>query len=396
MGFGPERPCGVAPTLDYWAHRSTGTAAAEAAAGTSYLVSGNGDGGLTDLLNLAIRDFEHLTFTSWFLGRFKGDVLREKAALIFGVAAPEQDLEPLFQEHLLPFLSDWGVIEDVRRKLRDDRALTCNASGALFEHGKAAQLNQVMAFAVLEAGRVAGRPIRRSSGHVTNVAADGARQKPAGLTAGGGPLTDSFDHIILRHGPDLTKFYEPMGAAYQAHKDHVDTLLAARPELNAPPILAAATFALFEQLKIDKLVGAADKAPMRASAALRDGRLVIGRDRAAHCLVEQGPRSLKHLAEQCERLAGKAQIHLDAPANALVAWPISSAWRGPATGKSPSWRPPPRRRHGRAWPPARFSSVPTRRQPLIMAISSPRSTPACSACLTPRSPSCRRRAAIAT
>jgi len=253
MGFGPEKPCGLAAPVDYWKHRSTGDAAAEAVKGTTYFVSGNGDGGLTDLLNLTIDGFEHASFTSWFLGRFRGDKLREVANNIFTGTALKEDLEPKLQEHLKPLLHQRGVIDDLKAKLREDRVVTCNASGPLFESGKAAQLNQVMAFALLEASKVAERPIARSSGYVDDVIAEGTRFVAVGPAMEGAPLIAAFDHIILRHGPDLDAFYSPVAAPYAAHSEHVKALLEASPGLNEPPSLSPLTFAFFEKLKEQKL-----------------------------------------------------------------------------------------------------------------------------------------------
>jgi len=317
MGFGPEKPCGLAAPVDYWKHRSTGDAGAEAVKGTTYLVSGNGDGGLTDLLNLTIDGFEHAAFTTWFLGRFRGDKLREVADNIFACASPKEDLEPKFEEHLKPLLHQRGVIDDLKAKLREDRVVTCNASGPLFEFGKAAQLNQVMAFALLEATKAAERPIARSSGYVDDVTADGTRFMAVGPAIDGAPLTASFDHIILRHGPDFDAFYAPVAVPYAAHSAHVKALLGARPDLNDPPSLSPLTFAFFEKLKEQKLLDAVDQAPFNASTILRDSRLIIGRDQAAHLLTEQGTQSFGDLAEKCERLPAKVQIHIDATTAAL-------------------------------------------------------------------------------
>jgi hypothetical protein len=76
MGFGDERTVGAADNYDYWKERGVGTAAVEAIAPATYLVNGNGDGALTDILNLLIEGFEHAPFTETFLGYFNHDSLR--------------------------------------------------------------------------------------------------------------------------------------------------------------------------------------------------------------------------------------------------------------------------------------------------------------------------------
>ena len=72
MGFGDERSTGDVVPEDYWRPGAVGTPATEPVAGITYLVSGNGDGALTETLGLLVDGFEHLKFTRTFLDLFAG------------------------------------------------------------------------------------------------------------------------------------------------------------------------------------------------------------------------------------------------------------------------------------------------------------------------------------
>jgi hypothetical protein len=312
MGFGDEMPCGVAIPNHYWKQNSTATVAAEPQSPATYVVSGNGDGGLTDLLSLLIQNFEHVGFTRRFLNYFPDDVLRSTTdAACAGLAAGD-DLETAFATHLLPLLIERGVLDRLSELLRTDRRVTINSGGSLFAAEKAAQLNQIMAFAVLETAKEAGRPVRRSAGYVTNVTASASGFQLTSSSAAGAPLSDTFQHVVLRHGPDSAARYQAARPHFDAYKAHVTGLLVARPELNAPPSLDPATYDFFEALRIDKLEDHASQAASNASAASAKAMLVLGIDPAAHVPIEQGNRRLREVADECERLANNVVVHFAA------------------------------------------------------------------------------------
>jgi len=310
IGFGDEISCGAAVPVHYWKQNSTGSAAAEPHSPATYIVSGNGDGGLTDLLNLLVQDFDHVGFTRRFLNYFSDDALRVTTeAACAGVAAGD-DLETAFITHLLPLFGEWGVLDRLSQLLRSDRKVTINSSGPLFAAAKAAQLNQVMVFAVLEAAKQVGRPVQRSSGHVTDVVASAGGFQVSGLSVEGVPLTETLEHVILRHGPDRAPRYSPAGAHFEAYRAHVTAFLAARPNLNVPPVLDCETYDFFEAHRIEKLEDQASQQASQASVATARATLVIGIDPAAHVPVERGSRRLLDIADKCERLTGNVVLHL--------------------------------------------------------------------------------------
>ncbi|MDM0030078.1 ABC-three component system protein [Variovorax saccharolyticus] len=312
IGFGDEIPCGAAIPVHYWKQNSIGSAAAEPHSPASYIVSGNGDGGLTDLLNLLIQDFDHVKFTRRFLNYFSDDTLRVTTDAAYASVPPDGDLETSFGVHLLPLFSELGVLDRLGLLLRSDRAITINSTGPLLALTKAAQLNQVMAFAVLEAAKQLGRPIRRSSGHIVNVVKSHGGFQVDGLKVGGAPLTETLEHVILRHGPDRALRYAPAASLFQNYKDHVTALAKLRSDLDMPPVLDRETYDFFEERRIEKLEDHASQQASKISVVIARATLVIDIDPAAHVLVERGRQSLSQVADKCEQLTEDVIIHFAA------------------------------------------------------------------------------------
>ena len=317
MGFGEEFPCGDAKAVAYWKPSGVGTAAIEQHSGASYLVSGNGDGGLTDILSLLIQDFEHVSFTRDFLSHISSNALRQAALDALDAASPSGDLEPAFQTILRPVIDEFGVIDALRRRLRKDRTLTINSDGPLLDPGKASLLNQCMVFATLEAAKLEAVVVKHSSGRVTNVEETVAGFSVTGPLMDGHPIPAEFDHVILRHGPDRATRYAAAKASFDLYEAHIKPLLASTSSLASPPTLHPQLYDRFEDLKIEQLVDTASQAGLRQQQTQDRARLVLEIDTAAHLLVERGHVSLLDVADQCERLTASVTIHLALPPSAL-------------------------------------------------------------------------------
>ncbi|WP_426051636.1 ABC-three component system protein [Brevundimonas sp. SL161] len=321
MGFGDEIPCGAAVPTHYWKQSSTGSAADEPVSPATYIVSGNGDGGLTDLLNLLIKEFEHVAFTRGFLDYFQDDALRAATTAAFAGVPPGADLEPAFRIHLLPLLTERGVLDRIQRRLRADRQVTINCVGPLLAATQAAQLNQVMAFAVLEAAKDASQSVIRSVGKVADVTGSVGHFQVHGIEVAGAPLTDPFQTVILRHGPNRKLRYKPAGGHLETYRLHVEELLKAKPQLGSPPGLAAETYDLFQSLRIDQLEDHAARPVMKAAVAAERAIVMLGVDPAAHVATEQGLRSLADVADQCERLPVPIAVQFTAGPTQTPQWP---------------------------------------------------------------------------
>jgi hypothetical protein len=311
MGFGDEKRVGTAVDYPYWKQTGVGTAAIEANLDTTYLVSGNGDGALTDILSLLVKGFEHLEFTRRFLGLFDSE--RFQAAVIKatdGVAA-DKDLEPLFRTELLPVLRERDVLDRLVTMLREDRKVAINSRGALFASGKASPLNQCMAFAVLEAATVAGRPVRRTAGEVDSVSGLDGDQSVTGISEAGTTVIDHFNHVILRHGPDKPARYQPVEAYFKTYREEAAERLSAAASVNGPPSLDPDTYTFFEDLQIAKLVDVPSRAQAVEQGKREEATVLLSWDEANHSLVQRGHLSLETIVDQCERLTSAVTVQLN-------------------------------------------------------------------------------------
>ncbi|GJH26979.1 ABC-three component system protein [Caballeronia novacaledonica] len=319
MGFGEEFPCGDAEPVAYWKPSGVGTAAIEPHSGASYLVSGNGDGGLTDILSLLNQNFEHVSFTRDFLSHISSNALRQAAldALDAATSSGDLDLEPVFHNIVRPIINEYGVIDALRRRLRKDRTLTINSDGPLFAPGKASLLNQCMVFATLEAAKLETVVVNHSSGRVTNVEKTVKGFSVTGPLMAGHPLPSDFGHVILRHGPDRATRYASAKASFDLYEAHIKALLKSTPSLADPPTLDPQLYDRFEDLKIEQLVDTASQAGLRQQQTQDRLRIVLEIDAAAHLLVERGHVSLLDVADQCERLMAPVTIHLALPPSAV-------------------------------------------------------------------------------
>ncbi len=312
IGFGAERECGGVIPTDYWKQNAIGTNANEPEAPAKYLVSGNGDGGLTELLRLLITNFEHVAFTRSFLGMFSGNALREAADLSFEGAAVGDDLEASFQLHLRPILEENGILDRLAPLLRHDRHVTVNSSGPLYAAAKASQLNQCMVFALLETAKQTELPVVRSVGHMDNVEpAAGGGMTAVGIADGASPVTTVFKHVIARHGPAKAARYEAADAFYAAHEAYMEALLKAHPEFADPPELTPETYDRFSLLAIDALYDPASRAGALANFHQQQATIHLEVDTAANVVVERGDVRLSEIADQAELLAEQMTVQLD-------------------------------------------------------------------------------------
>lgn len=319
MGFGNEKKTGDADVYDYWKQRGVGTAAVEPKAPATYLVSGNGDGALTDILNLLISGFEHVSFTEKFLGYFGQDVLRATVRAAHRGKDPEADLEPAFQAELHTVLRERGILDSLTPLLRRDRLLTINTSGPLLSLGRAAQLNQCMVYAVLAAAQHGGIVVRRSAGMISDVKKHADGLEVFGVSVGGLPLSEHFHSVILRHGPEKKVRYRPAANFFKAFADASVDRFKKEPDLLAPPTLDADTYTFFYERHLDKLADAAVKQQLAGQSAREAATIIISWDMATQSLVERGKVRLEDLAEQCEIAPATFTIQIDAPMNRVKA-----------------------------------------------------------------------------
>lgn len=238
------------------------------------------------------------------------DQLRNAAEAAFQGAAFKSNVEHRLRTHVLPVLESYGVLDELRPRLRKDRLVTVNSNGPLFSAGRASQLNQCMVLAVLEAAGLEGVEVSRSSGFVS-----ACSQTPDGIiltgtTLSGAPDATAYKHAIFRHGPDTLTRYAPAGSLIAEYKNHVEGLVLNEEAFRTPPVLDDATYDLFENLKIARLASTTSKQQLLTAAEQSRRVIEVALDPAAHIVIERGCRRVSDIADECERLPERYTIDL--------------------------------------------------------------------------------------
>lgn len=311
-GFGGEASCENGETLGYWKAGSVDAATDEPRAGLHYLISGTGDGGLTDLMALLVSNFQHVTFAQELFIGLDDDAMRKAVDAACLGAELDTDLGPRFVENVLPVLRARNVLDKLSARLRTDRIVTLNSDRPVLAYGRAARLNQVMAFAIMEAAALAGRSVGVELGRLGVVTRN--KGKAAGvsivLEADGVSRTLVVDRLLCRHGPKTADHYSFAAIHFKNYDELRLRTLAKHVELDGPPIIDPRTFCYFEGLDID-LKPVAVKSQLQAAAARRDAAVLIGMDRATRQLTQRGALDVAVISAQCERLVKGVEIHLD-------------------------------------------------------------------------------------
>ncbi len=310
-GFGTEAPCKGGETLGYWKAGSVDAIADEPNAGVRYLISGTGDGGLTDLMALLVKDFQHVTFADQLFGNLGDDVMRQAVRAALAGAKLDTDLRPGFTKHILPVLTARNILDKLAQRLRTDRTVTLNSDRPIFAYGRAARLNQVMAFAILEAAQQAGRPVQIETGRLGEIAKASGKDAATSVTlvSDGLSRTISVDRVLCRHGPNVADHYAFAEDEFGRYDTLRNKTLGKHPELDVPPVLDSSTYSYFEALDINlKAPGVA--AALGTAASQRDAAVSIGMDAATRELTQRGSIDVATLAAACERLTDLIEIHL--------------------------------------------------------------------------------------
>ncbi|MEM5440186.1 ABC-three component system protein [Paraburkholderia diazotrophica] len=316
MGFGEEKICGSARSIDYWRDLGPSAVSVELT-NKSYFISGSGDGGLTDMMACLVEDFEHFAFTTDFLKNFGKDRLARAAIEADSrVKQPGGDLEPEFKTSLLPVMQDWGVIEYYAKRLRTDRQVTFNAQ-TVFGKGKASRLNQVMAYAILEAARTLPGIFTLSAGNVSDVQKSDAKFTVSGVVADTAVFSATVDDVVLRHGPNTAVRYSPLGIFFDDYRKHHAELIRDDGTLAEPPQLAVETFEFFDKLYTDACTDIQTKTARQVQAKAWQKELLVSWDAALHKPIQQGPTDLLDLARKIDKLPTPVTLVFALPPKSL-------------------------------------------------------------------------------
>lgn len=194
VGFGVERHLPPQPLRSYWRDDSLHQPEIELRSErTHYLVSGNGDGGLIDLLRLRLKDFKQENLIEDFkLDEFgQADELREIENRIASVADPDRTIYEKYNELPAPVELDKLLLS----RLRSDTTVTFNYSGWAFSH-RSSVLHRYLVFRLLRIDPntvVQPGALIALDGHEPDLVAQ--------FKVDGEEKTRRFHRAVVRHGP---------------------------------------------------------------------------------------------------------------------------------------------------------------------------------------------------
>ena len=226
VGFGHERTVAPQPLRSYWRDDSLHQPEVGwTTTPTRYLVSGNGDGGLIDLLRLRIRDFRHESLADDLERTSDLTALADKLTKIEDEAWNMYTRGSLLGDYLHREYSrlevPGGVDELIISRLRKDTQVTFNFPEWPFSIFSSV-LNRFLVSRLLQLddrldtllGKITG-----SEGHEPNITV-----KVTGAT---GAYSVKYDRIVVRHGPDSS-----LANDFPALNERIAPILRARNALD--------------------------------------------------------------------------------------------------------------------------------------------------------------------
>lgn len=207
VGFGLEEGTG---TKSYWTDDDIDGVEIEQKAG-AWLISGYGDGGLTDLMRLCIRDFRQGNHLYNFARSVPPEVGND---LLAAEANPGADFREIYEEAAAKVVADFKLREKIKVDLNCDPKRLYAPGSSILNRLVTACLYQRKAFRIVP-GRVR-LPVERE-GSRFKVVFEGNDDTPE--------QSAFYDGVIIRHGPKsalerdfpgIWKAYEPKRKIWEA------------------------------------------------------------------------------------------------------------------------------------------------------------------------------------
>ncbi len=255
FGFGLEReqPLPGVRTASYWS--DAGVPGAEIAANPhpSFLVSGNGDGGLIDLVAAADRDFNHGEMIRTIVRRPGVDQLREPLLDIDRCAREADadrrgfDFVAAYDDRIGEAVARLGLVEEVSRRLRRGVRLFLQTKEADVMSIRTATLNRLATYLV---GKACQRGLHGE--RFEHLACANVRPVP-GASGGGyafevdGGRRIEVDRVIVRRGPDRGSARMPFADLLANHEAEHNGWVRRFSKYAIAPSLSAEAMAHFEE-----------------------------------------------------------------------------------------------------------------------------------------------------
>lgn len=194
VGFGEEKPVeNVAMTL-YWTSDGLHQRPIRGATKT-FLVSGCGDGGLIDVLRLAIKNFNHKSFTDHFLkaefSKIHNDLLKidaeapedpERASVYLGEQYKKLDVPPELEKF-------------IASNLRTNTQVTLNGRTPTFLTTQSSILNRYAVYLIMRAKKISYQHGEISVSKIKEKYSVTFKSSPTSLI-------EHYDDVVVRHGPE--------------------------------------------------------------------------------------------------------------------------------------------------------------------------------------------------
>lgn len=196
-GFGLEMTMDNGPRRFYWSSDDLHQPIKSSKKIVECLVSGCGDGGLIDVLRLAIKDFRHETFTEDFLNAPAYENLKSRLIEI------DQHLPRLGTDDSRYLLDEYKkidvpdeLLQKFKRRLRSDTKITIVSSTLTPISFKASILNRFAIFLLIKLGKLSYRQARVERIELIS------QSYAVTLNASASSIvTLPFDEVVIRHGP---------------------------------------------------------------------------------------------------------------------------------------------------------------------------------------------------
>lgn len=191
VGFGVEEPRTEVPTVSYWSNDDLDQQdVMQLGERVRILVSGNGDGGLIDLLRASLVGFRHDTMIQEFFGGVDITALKKELLSIEERARRDNDIEEMYRRYKR--LSVPAKIKRaIESRMHKHREVTLNAASHIPINRNSSILNRFLAMQLLDLGvDFIGSPIKSVTSQ---------NQKHFVVFEDG--TSGDYDRIVLRHGP---------------------------------------------------------------------------------------------------------------------------------------------------------------------------------------------------
>jgi tetratricopeptide (TPR) repeat protein len=215
VGFGQER-AELDDYKGYWEQDELdfdGWFTPDRDAPRKWLVSGSGDGALTDLLRLCLRDFRHERLEEDFVSDARLDPIVERIRQLETDPRTRDPAQPEFlhkayQELHAPFL-----IESLQNRLRADTEVSLNSASPFYLQRDSSVLNRFLVAQLRHAGGFTFVP-----GKIANVHPQAGRVRIEYEDR----TVSVVDRVVLRHGPKpaLEESFPDIWAACEAMRVH--------------------------------------------------------------------------------------------------------------------------------------------------------------------------------